>query len=163
MSYLIYHYSKARWIHSMCWYNNRLCFHRFTIRTKPIDHKTRPSFDQTKAVACSAPKHPLSEPMVAYRQLKHREHIAVKFYLKFKHFQSQNAFENVTCKMAAFCLTLNVVDGKELIKIVSSIPHGQNLQQLQYTMLDLVWIRARELQMKGLWHHNKKVVRMTTL
>ena len=43
---------------------------------------------------------PLPEPMLTYCQLEPKEHISVKFYLKFKYLYSRNAFEHV-CKMAA--------------------------------------------------------------
>ena len=45
---------------------------------------------------------PLSEPMLDYCQLDHKEHVtSIKFYLKIKHlFIHKNTFENIACKMA---------------------------------------------------------------
>ena len=37
-----------------------------------------------------------------------KEHISVKFYLRFKVFIQENAFENVICEMRPLCLSLNV-------------------------------------------------------
>ena len=42
---------------------------------------------------------PLSEPMLLYCQLDHKEHISVEFYLKV--FTQENALENVVCEKAA--------------------------------------------------------------
>ena len=44
---------------------------------------------------------PLSEPMLEHCQLDPWEQIAMKSSLKFKHFHSKNAFENVICKLVA--------------------------------------------------------------
>ena len=43
---------------------------------------------------------PISEPMLPYCQLDPKEHISVKFYLKFKTFIQENALENTVCEMA---------------------------------------------------------------
>ena len=39
--------------------------------------------------------------MMAYCQLDPKEYISIKYYLKFKVFIPENAFENVICEMAA--------------------------------------------------------------
>ena len=44
---------------------------------------------------------PLSDPILPYCQLHPKEHISVKFSLKFKVFIKQNALENVVCEMVA--------------------------------------------------------------
>ena len=52
---------------------------------------------------------PFSEPMLPYYQLDTKEHISVKFYLKFKSFQSWKRVENVVGEMATICLGLDVL------------------------------------------------------
>ena len=45
---------------------------------------------------------PLSEPMMLYWQLNHKEHISMKFYLQFKSFHSKNMYMKMSsAKMAA--------------------------------------------------------------
>ena len=44
---------------------------------------------------------PLSESMMTYCQLDPKEHISMKYYLKFKIFIQENARENIVCEMAA--------------------------------------------------------------
>ena len=43
----------------------------------------------------------LSEPMLTYCQLDPKEHISMKFCLKFKYFVQENAFEHVVPEMVA--------------------------------------------------------------
>ena len=44
---------------------------------------------------------PLSEPMLPYCQLDRKEHILVKFYVKFTSFYSRKCIENVVWEMSA--------------------------------------------------------------
>ena len=43
---------------------------------------------------------PLSEPMMTYCQLDHKEHISIKYHLNSKVFIQENSFENILCEMA---------------------------------------------------------------
>ena len=53
---------------------------------------------------------PLSEPMLTYCQLDPKEHISMKFYLKFKYFHSTKMHLNMSsAKCRPFCLSLNVL------------------------------------------------------
>ena len=45
---------------------------------------------------------PLSELMLTYYQLDHKEHISMKFYLKFKCLHSRNAFEHAVCQIGCY-------------------------------------------------------------
>ena len=60
-----------------------------------------------------------SEPVLAYCQLNNKEHILVRYYLKFKCFILENVFENIVCEMAASlslpqCANLILPDHSEL-------------------------------------------------
>ena len=61
---------------------------------------TMPSLAQIMACRLTGAK-PLSEPMLPYCQLDHKEYISVKFHLKLKYVIQENAFETVVCEMAA--------------------------------------------------------------
>ena len=50
--------------------------------------QTRPSLVQIFGAK------PLSEPMMTYCQLNHKEHISMKYYLKFRSFHSRNCIWN---------------------------------------------------------------------
>ena len=66
---------------------------------------------------------PLPEPMLTYCQLEPKEHLSVKFYLKFKYLYSRNAFEHV-CKMATILSrgrSVNVGTALESLVLVSYI------------------------------------------
>ena len=50
---------------------------------------------------CLFSNKPLSEPMLNHCQLDSVDYVSMKFYLKFKSFLHENAFEIGICKMAA--------------------------------------------------------------
>ena len=55
---------------------------------------------------------PLSEPMMTYCQLDPKENISMNYYLKFKVFIQQNAFENIIWEMADILFQSQCVNKK---------------------------------------------------
>ena len=62
---------------------------------------------------------PLSEPMLPYCQLDPKEHISVKFPLKFKSFHSINPLKMLSCEMSA------ILSRPQYVKWLISIQCGQ--------------------------------------
>ena len=72
------------------------CKHLHTYNAKALNpsdahmrQKTRPLLVRWWLVPYSVGTKPLSEPMVTYWQLDHKEHISMKYYLTFKSFHSK--------------------------------------------------------------------------
>ena len=59
---------------------------------------------------------PLSQPKLPYCQLDPKEHISVKFYLKFN-FSFKEIHLEMSAKWRPFCLSLNVLTTKETLKM----------------------------------------------
>ena len=63
---------------------------------------------------------PLSQPIIVYCQLDHKEHISMKFYLKFKRFHSRKCISR--CRLQKWqpsWLSLYVLNSYRLLKVQS--------------------------------------------
>ena len=87
--------------------SHRLIFNSLRPNDAYMHQQTRSSLLQIMA-CCLYSTEPLSEPMLDYCWLDPWEQVSGKMKSKFKRFHWRKQFKDVVCKMAAFCLGLNV-------------------------------------------------------
>ena len=109
---------------------------------------TRPSLVQIMSCRLFGAK-ALSKPSRAYCQLESREHISMKYFVKFKSFQ-ENAFENVICEKAGILSRFQCVNWFSSCKL-SLNSHSLKIQTRNFRLL--AWTKKNHVAFffKTLW------------